>query len=151
MAEIADLESVLRRIDHLPALWRVLLSTPGTLQGTLAALFRTPVTVSLLGQDIDGARFDRSVELVRSDNGRSVCLARTEAEVELPEVHALLAAGSAGIGQILRMRNIDATFDLHEVGGDTEAVERRYRLAGPGVRFEIVERFPRVEFDSHGF
>lgn len=151
MAEIADLASVLRQVHHLPALWRVLLSTPGTLQGTLAALFRTPVTVALLGQEVEGPRFHRTVELVRSDNGRAVCEARTEAVVDLPEVHALLLAGSAGIGQILRMRHIDAAFELHEVGGDEKAVERHYRLWGEGVRFDILERFPRVEFEDHAF
>ncbi len=151
MAEIADLESVLRQIDHLPALWRVLLSTPGTLQGTLAALFRTPVTVALISQQVEAGRFDRTVELVRSDHRRAVCRAHTLAEVALPEVHALLVGGRAGIGQILRMHHIDATFELHEVGGDDEVIERRYRLAGDGVRFDIVERFPVAQFDGHRF
>ncbi len=151
MAEIADLASVLRQIDHLPALWRVLLSTPGTLQGTLATLFRTPVTVVVVSQHINGVRFDRTVELVRSDSGRAVCRARTEAEVALPEVHALLVGGQSGIGQILRMRHIDATFELHAVSRGDDVVERRYRLAGEGVRFDIVERFPLDEFDVHAF
>jgi chorismate-pyruvate lyase len=151
MAEIADLESVLRMIDHLPPLWRVLLSTPGTLQGTLAALFRTPVTVKLIDQSIVGPRFDRTVELVRSDRGEAVCYAHTEAEVDSPEIHELLVGGKAGIGQILRMKNIEAVFELHEIGGDDATIERSYRLAGGGSRFEIVERFPRLAFHDHAF
>ena len=66
MAEILDLDAVLRMLDGFGPLRRVILATPGTLQGTLSAYFGEPVDVDVQVQDDDGdrKRFVREVNLV---------------------------------------------------------------------------------------
>jgi chorismate-pyruvate lyase len=149
MAEILNLDSVLSLVSDFPPVGRILLATPGTLQGTLAAFFCTPVDVQVRSQKVAEENIVRDVDLVRSDTSEVVCHASTTATITRDDVKDLVLSCTAGIGQILRMLNIDATFDLLEADRDDSELRRLYRLDAPGVRFDITERFPRSAFGAH--
>jgi chorismate-pyruvate lyase len=120
---------------------RILLGTVGTLQGTLSAYFATPVLVRVVSQHrADDDTYRRRTDLYRKDTGQVACRASAILEVDRPDIRELVEAGIHGLGQILTLLGIPATFELEDVGDDP-VLWRRYRLGGQGFSFLITERF----------
>ena len=144
MAEIHDLESALRLVDGFTPLRRVLLTTPGTLQGTLSAYFGESVDVEVLSQDDDRDRkhFVREVNLVCRERRTVACHARTEVHVEDERVARMIHERHIGLGRISEALNLPAEFSLEDVGSDDGRFWRVYRLEGPGFCYRIREEFP---------
>jgi chorismate-pyruvate lyase len=138
---------VFEKLRGFSPLQRVLLSTEGTLQGTLSALFGAPVTVTVIRQDeIDGG-ITRHVNLVCSADHMVVCRAVTDAQVTDPKMRRLILEGKAGLGQIMAMVGATPSFALDEAGQDDDAFWRRYRLGGGGFSLRIYEVFPKPRFE----
>lgn len=123
---------------------RVILATPGTLQGTLTAYFGSQVGVEVRFQDDqrDDKHFTREVDLVCREPERVVCTARTDVRVEDEEIRRMLRARRIGLGQIVELLRVSTTFELEEVGGNDESFWRVYALRGTGLVCRIREEFP---------
>ncbi len=149
MAEILNPDKLLATIGPFPPLARVFLATAGTLQTTLSAYFGSPVVVEVTSQELsaDGT-FAREVDLLRSDVREVVVRARATVEVDCDDVRSLIVGNQHGLGQILIMLDIPATFELEEVGEDHGTLWRRYRLRGDGVTYTITEIFPRTAYSA---
>jgi chorismate-pyruvate lyase len=151
VADILDPDRLLRKLRGFSPLRRVLLATPGTLQGALSAYFGAPVTVKVVEQRerADG-RIDREVELVCEERGFAACHAVTEIEVNDESIKELVRDRHMGLGQIIELFRRRASFDLEEAGEDHDRFWRRYRLAGDGFTFRITETFPTAQYsDDH--
>ncbi len=151
MAEIVDQQSVLDKIRQFRPLWRLLLATPGTLQGTLSAYFGAPITIEVVSQDIRGGRICRAVNLVCRSRDMVVCRAETEISVENEEIRRMIEDKDIGLGRIIAMLNVPANFELDEVGRQNGTFWRNYRLSGDGFEYAIREEFPMLLYaDIHG-
>jgi chorismate-pyruvate lyase len=149
MAEVLNPDQLLEKIGSFPPLARVLLATTGTLQTTLSAFFGSPVVVEVTQQDRrpDGT-FHREVNLVRKDVGEVVVQASTTVEVDRDDVRELVEGNEHGLGQILILLGIPATFELEEVGEDHGNIWRRYHIRGDRVAYTITEVFPRAAYSA---
>ena len=123
MAEILDLEGTLATLRDFGPLRRVILSTPGTLQGTLTAYFGSQVEVDVRFQDDsrDEKHFTREVDLLCRKNEAVVCRARTDVIVEDEDLRRMLCERKMGLGQIIELLRIPCGFELEEVGSDAES------------------------------
>ena len=144
VAEILDLEGTLDKLRRFGPIRRVILATPGTLQGALTAYFGSPVDVEVRLQNgsEDERHFTREVDLVCRKRRLVVCRARTDVVVEDEAVRSMLVEQKVGLGQIVELLRIPATFDLEEVGKDSEFFWRTYELRGAGFRYHVEEKFP---------
>jgi hypothetical protein len=142
VADIVDLAGLLEQIRSFPPLQRMLLGTAGTLQGTLSAYFGAPVTIEVRSQTLRGSAVHREVDLVCKELDLVACSANTEVEVEDEQIRELIADGSIGLGQIVALLGVRATFELTDVGGDATTFWRIYHLAGDGFDYTITETFP---------
>ncbi len=120
----------------------MLLSTAGTLQGTLSAFFGEPVTIEVVEQHETPSGMTRIVDLVCAPKDLVVCRATTEARIDRPEIRRLLLQGELGLGQILTALGLVASFTLDEVGRGDGTFWRVYRLEGDGFSTRIRESFP---------
>lgn len=142
MADIVDLSALLEQIRGFSPLRRMLLATAGTLQGTLSAYFGAPVTIEVRSQSLRGTTVHREVDLVCKELDLVVCSASTEIVVRDERIRELIADGSVGLGQIVALLGVRATFELAAVGSDDDAFWRRYRMGGDGFDYVITETFP---------
>ena len=145
MAEILDLEGTLATLRDFGPLRRVILSTPGTLQGTLTAYFGSQVEVDVRFQDDsrDEKHFTREVDLLCRKNEAVVCRARTDVIVEDEDLRRMLCERKMGLGQIIELLRIPCGFELEEVGSDAESFWRVYELRGSGFVCRVREEFPQ--------
>lgn len=141
MAEIVDPAGLLQVLHGFSPVRRVLLSTAGTLQGTLSAYFAAAVTVVVTAQSEDGASMQRDVELICADEGIVVCRASTAITVEEPAIRSMIAEQRLGLGQIAALLGARTTFVLDAAGQDAVSFWRAYRLVGDGFQFRITETF----------
>lgn len=148
MADIVDLPALLEQIRGYTPLQRMLLATAGTLQGGLSAYFGAPVTIDVRSQAIRGTTVHREVDLVCKELDLVVCAATAEIEVRDERIRELIADGSVGLGQIVALLGVRATFELADVGHDRVAFWRRYRMAGDGFEYVITETFPAHLYDA---
>lgn len=145
MAEILNPDEVLAALRDFGPLRRIILATPGTLQGTLSAFFGSRVVVEVRFQsegDDEKQHFERQVELVCAARNLVVCRARTEIEVEDAEIRRLIRERRIGLGQIIQGLGVPTAFDLEAAGSDAERFWRVYSLEGPGFVYRIREEFP---------
>lgn len=144
MAEILNQEQVLERLRDFGPIRRVLLATPGTLQGTLTAYFGAPVTVVVRSQGDarDHKHFVREVDLVCEKLGLLACRAKSQIDVEDEEIRGLIRNRRIGLGQIVEFLRVPTTFELEQAGSDAECFWREYTLEGAGFRYRIREEFP---------
>ena len=144
MAEILNPEQVLRQLRDFGPLRRILLATPGTLQGTLSAYFGAPVTVQVRdqGDAQDHKHFVREVDLVCEPLRITACSARSRIDVEDEEIRTLIRDRRIGLGQIIEVLRVPTTFELDAVGSRDDCFWREYTLEGAGFRYHIREEFP---------
>ncbi|MGH0032025.1 MAG: hypothetical protein ACQGVC_19715 [Myxococcota bacterium] len=144
MAEILNPEQVLLQLRDFGPLRRILLATPGTLQGTLSAYFGAPVTVAVRdqGDASDHKHFVREVDLVCTERGITACRARSEVDVEDEEIRTLIRERRIGLGQIIEYLRVPTTFELDRAGTSDACFWREYTLEGAGFRYRIREEFP---------
>lgn len=144
MAEILNPQRVLRTLRDFGPLRRMILATPGTLQGALSAYFGTHVDVLVRSQSgvDDQKHFVREVDLVCGGNGIVACRARSEIEVESEEIRALIHERRIGLGRISAGLGVHTSFDLEAAGATSDGFWRRYTLEGPGFLYRIHECFP---------
>jgi hypothetical protein len=142
MAEIVDLDAVLKKLQGFSPLQRMVLATPGTLQATLAAFFGEPVTIRVLHQNESDAGLHREVDLVCPTKNVVVCHAVTEAHVTDPKIRRLILETEMGLGQITAALKLQSSYALDEVGQNTAQFWRLYQLSGDGFSFRIRETFP---------
>ncbi len=142
MTEVLALEEMLRLLRDFDPMRRVLLATPGTLQGTLAAYFGEPVDVAMVAQSQDGPVFDRQVSLVLRERGTVVCRARSRVVVSDDDVLKMVTEQRIGLGRIAQLLRRDTFFLLESAGERGEVFMRTYRLEGEGFAYHIHEEFP---------
>ena len=144
MPEILNPEQVLDQLRAFGPVQRILLATPGTLQGTLSAYFGAPVTVSVRdqGDAADHKHFVREVDLVCERRGITACRARSEIDVEDEEIRTLIRERRIGLGQIIEVLRVPTTFELDAAGSNGDFFWREYTLEGAGFRYRIREEFP---------
>ena len=144
VAEILNPERMLEALREFGPIRRVLLATPGTLQGTLSAYFGAPVTVQVRsqGDGQDHKHFTREVDLVCGALGVVVCRAQSRIDVEDEEIRRLIRDRRIGLGQINEVLRVPTTFELEQAGADGDAFWRVYTLEGSGFRYRIREEFP---------
>jgi hypothetical protein len=133
---------MLAKLQGFDPLRRVLLATPGTLQGTLAAYFGELVDVQMLSQSQDGATFDREVNLVLRDRGIVVCHAVSQITVEDEDFLKMIKEKQIGIGRIAQVLHRETSFLLETASEREEVFMRTYRLEGEGFAYHIHEDFP---------
>jgi hypothetical protein len=152
LAEILNPQRVLRMLHGFGPLRRVILATPGTLQGTLSAWFGTQVDVVVRSQsDLrDHKHFVREVDLVCRDPHVVACRARSEIDVESEEIRTLIQERRIGLGQISVGLGVHTAFDLEAAGTSPDGFWRRYTLEGPGFLYRIHEAFPGALFPETG-
>jgi len=142
MAEILLSDVVLSKIKDFTPLQRILLTTGGTLQGTLSAYFCKPVSVALVEQHKeDEMVWIRDINL-RTPT-QTVCHAKSRITTTRDDVRERLEKGALGIGQIMETLGIRPNFELKEVGQDADYFWRIYKLDGLGVAYRIREDFPK--------
>jgi len=139
--EELEIQRLLGLLNGFRPVERVLLSSAGTLQTVLSALFNEPVKVKVVEQYQEDDVIHRKVDLVAGD--RVVCKAESEISVVREDVRSAILAGNMGLGQILSHLNIRPSFRLLEVGGDEDIFWRVYKLEAPGVSYTIKETFSR--------
>src|SRR5260370_29270469 len=144
MAETVDRDVVLEMLRGFTPLQRVLLTTAGTLQGTLSAFFGTPVTIELVRQRETKGCILREVDLVCAATKFAVGHAMTEAQVTDPDIRPLLLEGAMGLAQISALLGAPVSFALDQTGRQTGAFWRVYRLWGEGFSYRIREAFPEL-------
>lgn len=144
MAEILNPDEVLEALKSFGPVRRMLLATPGTLQGTLSAFFgaRVHVEVRFQNDGEDEKHFEREVDLVRHDPRVVVCRAHTRVDVEDEEIRRLIRERRIGLGQIIQKLGRPTTFELEEAEQAEESFWRVYTLRGPGFVYRIREEFP---------
>ena len=144
MAEILNPEGMLEALREFGPIRRVLLATPGTLQGTLSAYFGAPVTVQVKsqGDGRDHKHFTRDVDLVCHALSLVVCRAQSRIDVEDEEIRRLIRERRIGLGQINEVLRVPTTFELEEAGAGGDSFWRVYSLEGAGFRYRIREEFP---------
>ena len=140
MPEIVPIDEVLTKVQHFSPLQRILLTTAGTLQSTLAAYFGSPVTVAVITQRAQGYKvYSRQVEL--RCQGRAVCDAYSTLTIEKANIRKAVEAKKIGIGQILEAAGLRPKFTLIVVEQSPIAFWRHYTLEVPGVTYQIQETF----------
>lgn len=144
MPEILNPERVLEQLRDFGSIRRVLLATPGTLQGTLSAYFGAPVTVRVhdQGDSRDHKHFERRVDLVCEKLGVVACRAHSRIDVEDEEIRSLIRERRIGLGQIIEVLRVPTTFELDDAGISDDSFWRQYTLEGAGFRYRIREVFP---------
>jgi hypothetical protein len=144
MAEILNQERVLEQLRDFGPIRRILLATPGTLQGTLTAYFGAPVTVEVRdqGDGRDHKHFEGSVDLVCEKLGITACSATTHVDVEDEQIRQLIRERRIGLGQIVEVLRVPTTFELDGAGIADTCFWREYTLEGAGFRYRIREEFP---------
>lgn len=144
MAEILDREGTLATLRDFGPVRRVILATPGTLQGTLTAYFGVQVDAEVRFQDDsrNEKHFTREVDLVCRDRKTVVCRARTDVLVEDEDIRRMLIERELGLGQIIELLRVPSRFELVEVGEDDESFWRVYELRGAGFVCCVREEFP---------
>ena len=153
MAEVYPVEEVLKQVKDFPPVQRILLSTAGTLQGTLSAYFAKPVRVEVKSQSESETvalplSLLRNVDLfIHEGEGRQkhplvVCSASSEIIVSSWIAADLMMKKEIGIGQIMEKLGVRPSFVLHEVGRDAVSFWRSYTLSGDGISYKIRETFP---------
>jgi len=150
VAEILNLERVLEQLRDFGPVRRILLATPGTLQGTLSAYFGSPVTVRVRdqGDARDHKHFIRHVDLVCEELGVTACSARSRIDVEDEEICTLIRDRRIGLGQIIEVLRVPTTFELDDAGSDDDCFWREYTLEGAGFRYRIREEFPAALYPA---
>jgi hypothetical protein len=144
LTEILAVDEMLAKLQGFDPLRRVLLATPGTLQGTLAAYFGELVDVQMLNQSQDGTTFDREVNLVLRQRGTVVCHAVSQITVEDEDFLKMIKEKQIGIGRIAQVLHRETSFLLETASQHTDAFMRTYRLEGEGFAYHIHEEFPAV-------
>jgi hypothetical protein len=144
LAEILNPEQMLVVLGEFGPLRRILLATSGTLQSTLAAYFRSPVTVEVKEQiqSQDQTRIHRKVELWCHSLDLMVCRASSALEVEAGEMLDLIQSRKVGLGQTIEMLHLPTHFELKGGGVGDGFFWRDYTLKGPGFHYQIHEEFP---------
>jgi hypothetical protein len=142
VTEVLALDEMLGMLRGFDPIRRVLLATPGTLQGTLAAYFGEPVEVEVLSQSQEGATFDRRVELVLREARTVVCRAHSRGVVSDDDILKLVMEQRIGLGRIAQLLRRDTFFRLESVSEADGAFMRIYRLEGEGFSYHIREEFP---------
>src|SRR5260370_25696733 len=112
MAETVDRDVVLEMLRGFTPLQRVLLTTAGTLQGTLSAFFSTPVTIELVRQRETKGCILREVDLVCAATKFAVGHAMTEPQDTDPDIRPWLLQAGMGLGQISPLLRTPAFFPL---------------------------------------
>ena len=150
MIEVLALDEMLRTLRDFDPLRRVLLATPGTLQGTLAAYFGEPVDVEVLSQSQTGATFDRLVNLVLRERGTVVCRAQSRVVVSDDDILKLVIEQRIGLGRIAQLLRRDCFFRLESASEGEETFMRTYRLEGDGFAYDIREEFRCELYPARG-
>ena len=142
MPEVIFSAMVLTKVKDFTPLQRILLTTSGTLQGTLSAYFCKPVSVSLIEQHQEEEWiWIREINLKIPN--QLVCHAISWIVTTRTDVAEKVEEGKMGIGQIMETFGIRPNFELEKVGQDEQFFWRIYRLDGQGVSYKIREDFEK--------
>lgn len=133
---------MLLKLQGFDPLRRVLLATPGTLQGTLSAYFGRQVDIQMSSQRQDGSTIERVVDLVLRGEGTVVCHAESRVVVDDDNFLKLVLEKRIGLGRIAQLLHRETSFLLEATHQTEDSFTRRYRLAGEGFSFYIDEEFP---------
>ena len=150
MIEVLALDEMLFTLRDFDPLRRVLLATPGTLQGTLAAYFGEQVDVEVVAQSQTGSTFDRLVNLILRERATVVCRAHSRVVVSDDDVLKLVIEQRIGLGRIAQLLRRDTFFRLESAAEGEETFTRTYRLEGEGFAYEIREEFPSELYPARG-
>jgi hypothetical protein len=142
MAEIIDPTRLLALLNDFGPLRRILLGTAGTLQGTLSAYFRSPVTIAVTAQTVQQETIHRATDLACAELGVVACTAETTIHVSDSTVRELVVERRHGLGQIAVLLGVPTSFELEQAAQDVDRFWRRYRMWGSGFEFRITETFP---------
>ncbi len=144
MTEILAVDEMLQKLQGFDPLRRVLLATPGTLQGTLSAYFGRPIDIEMSSQRRDGSTIERVVDLVLRDEGTVACHAESRVVVDDEQFLKLVLEKRIGLGRIAQLLHRETSFLLETAHQNEDSFTRSYRLAGEGFAFHIDEEFPAV-------
>lgn len=152
MSEELDINGLLESLSRyqLSPIERVIAGHTGTVQWLLSLWFGEAVVVRSRGQDEDADRIERQVDLVLLRRDLVVCEARSCISLAAadPAVIDRVRAQRLGIGQIAVELGIPTRRSIRSIAVTPEHIEREYEMRGPGLHFEVRERFPRARLSA---
>jgi len=152
MSEKLDIDGLLAQLSgwRLSRIERVVAGHTGTVQWLLSLWFDESVEVRSLGQQEFEGWIERQVELVLARRRVVVCEASSRIRVAEadPAVLARVRDRRLGIGQIAVELGIPTRRSIRSIGVTPEHIERDYVMRGPGLHYEVRERFSRARLSG---
>jgi hypothetical protein len=173
--EDLEIDSLLKKLEKydLTPLQRVILSSTGTVQSLLTAIFQRPVVAKIIAQIDTVDSYIRWARLVYNKEDKkvglynpspdeigtcmipyikeeTVCLAESifPHKSNDPEILKELRKGDdGGIGYVLAKKKIVVNRTILGIYADDHTFARNYQITGKNINCIITEVFPRGAFD----
>lgn len=135
---------MLASAPNLTPLQRVIVTTDGTVQSTLSAVFKKEVIAKVISQRTVDNVVVRWAQLIIKDTDQVVCLAESviPRKGNFPSFMEDIDARELGIGQILKKNKVITKRIIVGIFCNEDFFTRTYRIEGSATDILITEVFP---------